>query len=499
MTSWRLNATKLLFVSALLAGVASVYAEPEGLPQNIIDPNLPIDTRATQVDASLPFIHLEPHDFCFDVNEPVLVTIYAINLSKGRLTIDWDAIARGLVFESLRAGTSNPQKDVAPIMAKSEIERFTLASHTVDLKSYFEIKVPSVYRLQYIQPLKDGRLHFCNPVQFIIEDDAEVDRLVSTTWPEEHAIRPIIAELLKANPLFVKGNGPKTYGWDDLNPEGNPERRTAKWDKAFHSAAKLWQNKLPRISDEIAQADRIRAMNVILDRSMLLSNKFASLLPSDINFISKVLRPEQDWPRGEQVRFLLKLMESRDSWVVGNSMNGVSGYTIRSQETVPALIKIADGTDKKLASKALSCLGNYDRDATIIAFLRRKMTDSDQELALHAAITTCYSGDWSGFPMLLRYVSHESPKLREQAIAQLGDPRFRRYQDQVVPLILKRLSAEKDASLIERSIETLGSYPSKETLTAIAPFQKHENKQVRLRAALVGETLSRELSKKNDK
>ena len=109
----------------------------------------------------------------------------------------------------------------------------------------------------------------------------------------------------------------------------------------------------------------------------------------------------------------LRLARSRDPWVVSMSIGGLMGVESIDRhlepltESVPAvdvLISIADGPNRGTGRKRRSARSAITgRIPKITQFLRRKMTDSNKVLsALKAAIITCYSGDWSGFPLLLR-------------------------------------------------------------------------------------------------
>jgi HEAT repeat protein len=164
-------------------------------------------------------------------------------------------------------------------------------------------------------------------------------------------------------------------------------------------------------------------------------------------------------------------------------------------EQIPERIEIADGADKEVALEALSQLSNYQPTPPIIVFLNQKMKDKDEQIALKAAIISCYSGDWSGFDILLQHVGHHEPALRLTAVAQLADVRFRTHAKRVVPLLLERLRLEKDPGVLERAIESLGNYPSRQVLDAIQPFLKHENERVRARTKLVVDWMTRDLGK----
>ncbi len=133
-------------------------------------------------------------------------------------------------------------------------------------------------------------------------------------------------------------------------------------------------------------------------------------------------------------------------------------------EDIPILIKIADGPDKEVAFKALSKLSYFDekhgfeRNEELVAFLNRKMRDPDPHLSLHAADISCYSGDWSGFDVILERLDHSDPKVRYLAAESLGDPRFSKHSEKIRPLLEKRLRTEKEPNVLRRVDETIRIY-----------------------------------------
>jgi len=171
------------------------------------------------------------------------------------------------------------------------------------------------------------------------------------------------------------------------------------------------------------------------------------------------------------------------------------GNAIRPGE-FPKLMEIAEGPDREVAMAALSRMSSLPARLEMTEFLRKKMGDPDPHVALKAAIVTCYSADWSGFEKLLAHATHEDPKLRLAAIAQLGDSQFLRHRDRIVPKLLDRLGKETDPALLERAIESLGTYRSKEVLAAVEPYLKHENKSIRTRTELVVRVMKNELKER---
>ena len=121
------------------------------------------------------------------------------------------------------------------------------------------------------------------------------------------------------------------------------------------------------------------------------------------------------------------------------------------------------------------------------------MKSDDREIALVAAIITCYSGNWSGFESLIAAVDDSDPKLRKKAAAQLGDVQFIRHKDRIQTCLLRRLTKETNPAALERVIGSLGTYPSEEVKKRIAPFLKHESELVKRRAELVWRRMRRKL------
>lgn len=133
-------------------------------------------------------------------------------------------------------------------------------------------------------------------------------------------------------------------------------------------------------------------------------------------------------------------------------------------EDIPALIKIADGPDKEVACKAMSELSHFgdnsgfDRSEELVAFLNRKIKDADPLLSLEAATVSCYSGDWSGFDVILERLDHSDPKVRYLAAQSLGAPRFTKYSEKIRPLLEKRLRVEKEPDVLRKVDETIRIY-----------------------------------------
>ncbi len=149
------------------------------------------------------------------------------------------------------------------------------------------------------------------------------------------------------------------------------------------------------------------------------------------------------------------------------------------------LIRLAEGKDKAIALEALSKLSNWHgtgkHRGEITAMVKRLYAHEDAEIALQAAIISCYSGDGSGFPMLLEATKSPDKAIAMKAIGQLVDCRFSGRGRQVVPLLLPHLKTD-DLNLLSRTIETLGNYRS--AARDVIPFLYHKDKRIVWRTIL---------------
>ncbi len=151
----------------------------------------------------------------------------------------------------------------------------------------------------------------------------------------------------------------------------------------------------------------------------------------------------------------------------------------------PDLIRLAEGKNKAIALRALSHLSNWhgtrEHRDEITTMLKRLYDSKDEEIALQAGIISCYSGDWSGFPMLLEATKSSDKTITMKAIGQLVDCRYRGRAKQVVPMLIPHLKTD-DLKLLNRTIETLGSYRG--TAEHILPFLQHRDKHIVWRTIL---------------
>lgn len=468
----------------LLAFPLLARAEIYSPPNNVKDPFKPATDRR-QVDSSLPFLYLEPHDVCFDAAKPIPVTIYAVNRSAAAIRLDWRAIVESLTLDPVGPGsvTVGGRLPFDPVNLKPN----DFAKITLDLRERFAPAGGSVYRLSYARPLDDGRLHVAGAAQFVVEDFAAVDKLAAAL--EAGAGRNTVTELLKRNAFFAFGGTPKTYGWDVETWHNRPEMLATRWDEPLRAADKLWREGLVRLTDG---GGHPRAAMALLDRLLALSDNFRGTPGLSLRewFDHNV---ETGLDATVRERFHLKMAATRDPSTVARAVNRLTG--IRSNAARDALIRVADGPDSHLAADAISCLSSFRRDAQITQFLRRKMTDPDPNLALEAAIASCYAGDSSGFPLLLRAARSGTGALRLKAIAQLGDTIFRPYRDKVVPVLLDELKGPTSPEHLEQALESLATYPTRKVQDAVKPFMTHANPQVSERARQSVAAIERDLKR----
>jgi hypothetical protein len=320
----------------------------------------------------------------------------------------------------------------------------------------------------------------------VAEDPAAVEKLAAGLAAGPG--RDSVTALLKANPLFSAGVQLKTYGWDaQAWPE--PAMHRARWDDGRAKAVAAWRDGIGQLTGKPADG---RAAEALVERLLALSDGFR--VPPIQNLFEPLdVRIAEHLPAADRERVNLRLARSRDPWVVHRSIGRLAA--VESAAALDVLFAHADGRDRELAEAALSWLGNYKSNPRIVQFLRRKMTDPDPVLALEAAIITCYSGDWSGLPAILRCGRSKDADLRLRAIGQLGSDPFRPHAAKVVPILLDELKTPLSDAHLERAIESLQAYPTGPVAEAVTPFLKHGNPQVRTRARLVLAQIERDREK----
>jgi hypothetical protein len=270
-----------------------------------------------------------------------------------------------------------------------------------------------------------------------------------------------------------------------------------KWQKVFTESSARWLEGAKGLTGKGASHGQILAFEALLDRLLYLSDNFRPTNECDVRFVLPLFTHTDEFmSRDDRERLYLKLLRSRDPSVVERSMGPLS----RSKN--PAVLDnyfgIADGPDRRLALKAIGWLGNTRDEPRIARFLRHKMADPDPLLALHAAITTCYTGDWFGLPVMLRCTRSTDPDVRMDAIAQCVDHIFLPYSEKVVPLLLEELKTPLSDAHLERAIHSLETYPGDRVAEAVTPFLTHKNEHVRARARATLEAIQRERSRKKD-
>ena len=217
-------------------------------------------------DLSLPFLYLEPHDFCYDTTRPMPVTLSAVNRSKKPLTLDWQAFVASLLLEPVGPG------HVTPVLNRAAPESVLLASmelaqFTIDLEDCFEIEGAGVYRLSYVRPMEDGRIHLAVSAQFVIEDDAAVDEFAAIL--DAGPARDTFSALLKDNPIFAVGGGAKTYGWDDQRWRARPQMLRSQWDETRAVAQQPWRAEIDLLTKRDSPAAHGRATVALTARPLL--------------------------------------------------------------------------------------------------------------------------------------------------------------------------------------------------------------------------------------
>ena len=238
-------------VVILLPSVAA--AEIYLPPAHVRDPAQP--TKQGEADTSLPFIYIEPHEACFDKRERQFVTLYAVNRSGKPLNVEWSAIVEALSLEAIGPGLARPWLPRQPF-ASVEIPDTSLTTLTLNLKKHFDLQGASVYRMSYARPLSDGRIHVATPVSFVVEDVSAIEKLAEGIDAGE--VRNTIVELLKCNPLFASGVGPKTYGWDKQR-WSQVEMTSVQWQASVAQATARWQEAIERLTVKDGPAGNVRA------------------------------------------------------------------------------------------------------------------------------------------------------------------------------------------------------------------------------------------------
>lgn len=453
-------------------------------PVNVRDPSQ--QAKAQACDRSLPLIYLEPHDFCYDIARPVAVTLSAVNRSKKPQSIDWRAICGSLVLEPVGSGRVTPVRN-RPTPKSVPLASMDLAQVTIDLWEWFQMEGAGAYRLSYARPLEDGRIHIAAPAQFVIEDDAAVEKLAAEL--DAGPVRETFAVLLKDNPVFAAGGLPKTYGWDVVRWGGRPQMLHSPWDEALQAARQKWREGIERLTEKTLPADGNRALETLIERLLQLSDGFRADPGSDfVNHLDA--RVADCLPAMDRERLYLKLVRSHSQYFVSRSV--IRLMSLRSKAALDDLFRIGDGPNRALAEEAIGSLSSYAPDPRIAQYLRRKMTDDDRGLALRAAIVSCYSGDASGGALVVRCMKSDDPALRLKAIAKVVDnDHFRPHRATIVRALLEELNDPTSDAHLERAIHSLEAYPSGEVLLAVKPFLRHQNPHVAQRARMTVSEIQR--------
>ena len=483
-------------ILALVAGL--LVAEVDALPMpNVSDPARPGD-RVTWDDA-LPFVWLEPHAGCLDAAGRLPVTLVAVNRSDKPQSVDWAAVAAGLRLRAVGPGRVRPAA-VPPTLRAGYLPAWGVSHVTLDLKTCFDLTGGSVYELSAARPLPDGRLHLAQPVWFLVEDAAALDAAVAGV-PAGPA-RDTARALLACNPSFASAAaGPKGSGrgYASITPAAPlPAERTGfRWDAGQKRAAETWEAGMARLLTADAGPAEARAVDAILDRTLAVSGGLRR--PPGHPF-SRLLALLTKRPAGERERADLKLVRCHDRAIAGHALLRLAEATgdaapgaTPGAAAVEALLAVADGDDPELADEALGRVAPHLPPAVAAAVLRRRLADPEPRRVLQAAILTCYhDGDWSGFPLLLRFARSPDPKLRLDAIAQLVDCRFAGRAADALPVLLAEIEKPLTDEHLHRAIESVATYPGEKTEAVLAAHLTHPNEFVRGRAKLGLERLKRD-------
>ncbi|NQT19441.1 MAG: hypothetical protein HQ592_07035 [Planctomycetes bacterium] len=135
----------------------------------------------------------------------------------------------------------------------------------------------------------------------------------------------------------------------------------------------------------------------------------------------------------------------------------------------------------------------YPGDEAIRKVARRRLADEDPTIALHAAILTCFAGDYYGYPLVKESVYSPDKKLRLKTVAVLGNRRFDKKRTEITSMLLERLKTESEPHIIVQIIQSLDRRPSREILTAYEPFLKHGNEYVALHAKVAYDAMKKRL------
>jgi hypothetical protein len=452
-------------------------------PRNVSDPSNAPGRWNPQFDGTLLAVSLEPHAGCLDVAGPLRLTVAVVNFSSGPIIVEWDDVLSHVSLTPVGPGRVSC-RPAAPLRKRERVETRKSVVLEVDLKDWFELTGPSVYRLDYARPLPDGRVHVCDPVYFIVEDFADIDRWARDRWPKDPKIRERAVALLKANPLFAFGV--KRLSWRD---EFDSPTVPVPWAATLAAARKAWgldesewdMKKLPPTT-----------VPALLNRSAALSGGFAvpfegsddsKGLPPVRALAARALHPHSTrLAPDERMEVAVELAAAKDRSLRELATMAIGSWT-DGPDAARVLIRLADDPDSTVAAMAIASVGKYQKDPLVTRLLRRKLSSLDGQVSLAAALRLCFGDDAAGFPVLIRLTQHPDDSVRIQAIAMLGDNTVFEYDKaKAEAALLERLGIEKESRFIQQTLESLGSFQSDRVRIAILPFLTHHHPLVRSRA-----------------
>lgn len=196
----------------------------------------------------------------------------------------------------------------------------------------------------------------------------------------------------------------------------------------------------------------------------------------------KIVRKLVEHETPEANLTLMSFLRENNKALVTSTIRNI-GRPSQIPDVAPDLIRLAEGKDKEIALCSLSALSNWGNTskhrAEITAMLKRLYRNIDEDIALEAAIISCYSGDWSGFPMILETARSPDKTKAIKAIGQPGTTTFEEHEKEIIPILIPLLNTD-DLSLLDSTIEAFGTY--KGTAKYILPFLTHENSAITDRA-----------------
>lgn len=468
-----------VIVLAVLPGVAPAGIRIPALPRNALDPAAARGPRNPTFDRSLVAVSLEPHAGCLDAAGPLRLTVAVVNLSPGPVAVDWSDVMGHVSLTPVGPGRATP-RPAAPPKPGEQVGPRRTATLTVDLKDWFHVTGPSVYRLDYARPLPDGRVHVCDPVYFLVEDFADIDRWARARWPQDPETREGAAALLKANPLFA--TGVVRPGWTDR--EG-PDRVPVPWAAPLAAARKAW-------CLDGGVLWETKTVPGLFARSAAVSGGFdvpdtredgAPGLSLVHALAGRALHPHYTkLAPADQLEVAVGLAAAKDRSLREFAIMAL-GCWADGPEAARVLVRLADDLDPAVAAHAITYTAKFQKDPLVARLLRRKLAGPDGRVSLAAAIRLCFGGDAAGFPVLLRLTRHTDDLVRIQAIAMLVDRTVYGYDKaKAEAALIERLGAETESRFIQRALESLGSYHSDRVQAAVRPFLTHSDPLVRMRA-----------------